>query len=411
MNKDIIEKIDNTVWELSASLRENTLQGTGELIEFVREYSTDNELVHQALLLKLKHSRADNPIRQRQLADEMIALVEKVGKEAVDLLEDEGLPPENELAELEKRNEIVCRVMDVNKTFRRTGFAMQDIDADFRLGEITGVVGENGNGKTTLFRIITGELAVDSGTVQYPYLETGFGIAAEDWSNIKQYIAFIPQHVEKWYGSVRNNLHYELALHGIKGDMNEEEVEYIIYRMGLEEHQNKTWGQLSGGYRLRFALARALVWKPVFLVIDEPLANLDIKAQLVILNDLRDLANSYRYPLSVVVSSQHLHEIEHVSDNIIFMKNGEVMYNGKTNELGKEREENTFEFACELTLDEVERSLGGLEYRNLEHTGLAYVIHTSLHVTQKNVMQQLISADVEVSYFRDISKSTKKMFV
>ncbi len=411
MNKDIIELIDNAVWELSTSLRENTLQGTGELIEFVREYSTDNELVHQALLLKLKHSRADNSIRQRQLADEMIALVEKVGKEAVDLLEDEGLPPENELAELEKRNEIVCRVTDVNKTFRRSGFAMQDIDADFRLGEITGVVGENGNGKTTLFRMITGELAVDSGTIRYPYLETGFGIAAEDWSNIKQYIAFIPQHVEKWYGSVRNNLHYELALHGIKGDMNEEEVEYIIYRMGLEEHQNKTWGQLSGGYRLRFALARALVWKPVFLVIDEPLANLDIKAQLVILNDLRDLANSYRYPLSVVVSSQHLHEIEHVSDNIIFMKNGEVMYNGKTNELGKEREENTFEFACELTLDEVERSLGGLEYRNLEHTGLAYVIHTSLHVTQKNVMQQLISADVEVSYFRDISKSTKKMFV
>jgi len=411
MNKDIIELIDNSVWKLSASLREDTLQGTGELIEFVREYSTDNELVHQALLLKLKHSRADNPIRQRQLADEMIALVEKVGKEAVEVLEDEGLPPENELAEIEKHNEIVCRVTDVNKTFSRSGFTMQDIDADFRLGEITGVVGENGNGKTTLFRMITGELAVDSGTIRYPYLEEGFGIAAQDWSNIKQYIAFIPQHVEKWYGSVRDNLHYELALHGIKGDMNEEEVEYIIYRLGLEEHQNKSWSQLSGGYRLRFALARALVWKPVFLVIDEPLANLDIKAQLVILNDLRDLANSYRYPLSVVVSSQHLHEIEHVSDNIIFMKNGEVMYNGKTNELGKEREENTFEFACELTLEEVERSLGGFEYRHLEHTGLAYVIHTPLHVTQKDVMQQLISADVEVSYFRDISKSTKKMFV
>jgi len=315
------------------------------------------------------------------------------------------------IAPLEKRREMVCWVSNVNKTFQRSGFNMQGINAEFRLGEITGVVGENGNGKTTLFRMISGELAADSGLIQYPYLEAYFGISRNDWGEIKQRIAFIPQHLEKWYGSVRDNLHYELALHGIKGETNEEEVEYIIYRLGLEEHQNKKWSQLSGGYRLRFALARALVWKPVFLVIDEPLANLDIKAQLVILNDLRDLANSYRYPLSVVVSSQHLHEIEHVSDNIIFMKEGEVIYNGKTDNLGEGREENTFEFASELTLEEMERSLGGFEYYSIEHTGLAYVMHTPLHVTQMEVMQRFISADIEVTYFRDISKSTKKMFV
>jgi len=412
MQKNRIDIIDNRVHDLSALLKEDAAQGAAELVDFAMEYAADNQLVHSALLLKLNHSRADNPLRQGQLANEMVALTQKIGRDAVaDLETDVMLVKKMAIVPVEERGEAVCRVSDVNKTFHRSGFSMQDIDAEFRLGEITGVVGENGNGKTTLFRMIAGELAADSGLIQYPYLEHQFNIGGSDWAGIKQCIAFIPQHLEKWYGSVRDNLHYELALHGIKGKMNEEEVEYIIYRLGLEEHQNKKWSQLSGGYRLRFALARALVWKPVFLIIDEPLANLDIKAQLVILNDLRDLANSYRYPLSVVVSSQHLHEIEHVSDNIIFMKQGEVIYNGKTDELGEGREENTFEFAADLTLEEVERSLGGFEYYQLEHTGLAYVIHTPLHVTQMEVMQKFIAADIEVSYFRDISKSTKKLFV
>jgi len=408
---DRIDIIDNRVHELSAHLRENATQGAGELVEFAMEHASDNQLVNSALFLKLNHSRADNVLRQGQLANEMVALTERIGRDAVTDLEATTVVKKSAIAPLEKRREMVCWVSNVNKTFQRSGFNMQGINAEFRLGEITGVVGENGNGKTTLFRMISGELAADSGLIQYPYLEAYFGISRNDWGEIKQRIAFIPQHLEKWYGSVRDNLHYELALHGIKGETNEEEVEYIIYRLGLEEHQNKKWSQLSGGYRLRFALARALVWKPVFLVIDEPLANLDIKAQLVILNDLRDLANSYRYPLSVVVSSQHLHEIEHVSDNIIFMKEGEVIYNGKTDNLGEGREENTFEFASELTLEEMERSLGGFEYYSIEHTGLAYVMHTPLHVTQMEVMQRFISADIEVTYFRDISKSTKKMFV
>jgi len=408
---DRIDIIDNRVHELSAHLRENATQGAGELVEFAMEHASDNQLVNSALLLKLNHSRADNVLRKGQLANEMVALTERIGRDAVTDLEATTVVKKSAIAPLEKRREMVCWVSNVNKTFQRSGFNMQGINAEFRLGEITGVVGENGNGKTTLFRMISGELAADSGLIQYPYLEAYFGISRNDWGEIKQRIAFIPQHLEKWYGSVRDNLHYELALHGIKGETNEEEVEYIIYRLGLEEHQNKKWSQLSGGYRLRFALARALVWKPVFLVIDEPLANLDIKAQLVILNDLRDLANSYRYPLSVVVSSQHLHEIEHVSDNIIFMKEGEVIYNGKTDNLGEGREENTFEFASELTLEEMERSLGGFEYYSIEHTGLAYVMHTPLHVTQMEVMQRFISADIEVTYFRDISKSTKKMFV
>lgn len=404
--------IKHKITQVKSALQQDTMQGAAQLVEFAMEYADDNKLVHQSLLLKLKHTRADDPRQQGQLMNEMIALAEKIGQDAESEMTTALMVQNQTTTTLSTSpGEIVCSAQHLYKAFRKSEFSMENVSADFRLGEVTGVVGENGNGKTTLFRILTGELAQDSGALDYPYLEARFGLTASDWSAIKQYIAFIPQHLSKWHGSVRDNLHYELALHNIKGKMNEEEVEYIIYRLGLEEHQHKSWAQLSGGYRLRFALARALVWKPVFLVIDEPLANLDIKAQLVILNDFRDLANSYRYPLSVVISSQHLHEIEHVSDNIIFLKDGKVIYNGKTDDLGEGREENTFEFGCELPLEELEKRLGGFEYYSLEHTGLAYVLHTPLHISQMDLMQQFLSAGIEVSYFRNISKSTKRLFV
>src|SRR5204863_8033249 len=126
----------------------------------------------------------------------------------------------------------------------------------------------------------------------------------------------VPTDLPPWYGSLRSNLHYESAIHGIRGADNEREVDYIVERLGLTNELDRRWYELSGGYKLRFALARGLVWKPALLVLDEPLANLDFIAQQVVLKDLRHLTNSLRYPLSVFVSSQHVHEIEDVSDKL-----------------------------------------------------------------------------------------------
>ena len=192
---------------------------------------------------------------------------------------------------------------------------------------------------------------------------------------------------------------------------NEDAVNYIIHRLGLHQHENKSWSELSGGYKLRFTLAKALVWRPKILVIDEPLANLDINAQSIVLNDLRNLANSLRHPISILISSQHLHELESVTDNIIFLKQGEVVYNGRIKDFGKERDENSFEIECTLSLKELEIHLKGLDYNSIDHTGLRFVIHTPLAVSQQEFLQHLIVQGVEVNYFRNISQSTKKLFV
>ncbi|MEM6725915.1 MAG: ABC transporter ATP-binding protein [Bacteroidota bacterium] len=396
--------------EIRAILNADPQQGAAALVDFAMEHASNNKRIHQALLCKMKLTAETASSVRAELVEELHQLLEKIESE----VQVSATPEKMALAIPQQPfdpDQVVCKASNLWKTFRKNQFTIQDVSLDLRLGEITGVVGENGNGKTTLFRMLIGELDIDSGELSYPFLASYLQEPALTWDLIKHHIAFIPQDLPKWFGSVKDNLHYELAIHGIKGEQNDEEVEYIIHRLGLESHQDKSWAQLSGGYKLRFALAKALVWKPVMLVIDEPLANLDIKAQLVILNDLRDLANSYRHPLTILISSQHLHEIENVSDRILFLREGAPEYYGKVEDLGNERQENTFEFSSPISQEDLEKRLAGLHYYQLEHTGLAFVIRTPLNVDQKVLMQHFLDADVEIEYFRNISKSTKQLFV
>lgn len=305
---------------------------------------------------------------------------------------------------------IVVEARNLGKRFSRKGFHLQGIDLQLCTGELTGVVGENGNGKTTLFRICVGEIEHSEGELRYPFLgEVHWN--KPKWYNVKQQIAYIPQELPKWYGSLRNNLHLEASLHGYKGAKNDEMVEYILQRMELKPHADKNWNELSGGYKLRFALARALVWQPKLLVIDEPLANLDINAQNIILNDLKDIALSRNFPVSILISSQHLHEIESVADKLLYLKEGAQVYYGNMADFGKERTENTFELESTLTPQDFQALLAGLEHNRVEYNGLVFIIHTPLHITEKELLSYLLTKDLKINYFRNISQSIKKYFV
>ncbi len=155
----------------------------------------------------------------------------------------------------------VVKGVNIGKVYKSKGikFCLSPIDLELNLGEITAVVGENGNGKTTLLRMLAGDLAISEGELSYPLLTEN---SQKDWYYIKQNIAYLPQELPKWYGSLMNNLHFTATIHGIKGDDNIREVSWMIYRLGLEEYRKAKWSEISSGYKTRFSLARALVWKP-----------------------------------------------------------------------------------------------------------------------------------------------------
>jgi ABC-type multidrug transport system ATPase subunit len=270
-------------------------------------------------------------------------------------------------------------------------------------------VGQNAHGKTTLLRIVAGELQPNRGEIEYPWLLQG-GTHRIDWPSVKRHIAFVPQELPAWQGSLGDTLHYEAALHGLYGQDNERAVSFIVERLGLGRHLDKRWAHLSGGYKVRFALARALVWKPRLLVMDEPLANLDVKAKGVLLQDIRDLARSYSHPIAVILSSHDLHNLESVCGQMLFLNDGQVRYSGDIRSIGAQRSHNEFEVGTSLPLVEIRERLKESFIENVREVGLNLLLCTERQVQSVQVLQLLLERGIDVRYFRDNSTSIRSLF-
>ena len=252
-------------------------------------------------------------------------------------------------------------------------------------------------------------MATQSGSIEFPH----FHKADErtDWTKVKAMTSYVPQDLPEWQGTLQGNLHLEASHRGLTGKANKWAVEYIIHRLGLMPHLHKKWSDLSGGYKMRFALAKALVWNPKFLVIDEPLAKLDVEAQARFLNDIRHMSRNLKNPISVVLSSQHLYEVEAVADQLLMLEQGSVAYLGHVDGVGSTRNNNIFEFSTPLDFQSLERKLNGFPYTKLERRGLNYILHTSLDQNPGEFMQYAFRKGITLDYFRDISRSVKQYFL
>ncbi|MEH2080150.1 MAG: ABC transporter ATP-binding protein [Nostoc sp.] len=290
---------------------------------------------------------------------------------------------------------------------RAVKFQLCNIDINLKLGEITAVVGENGNGKTTLLKIIAGELPTNAGKIIYPCLNLN---SKPDLYYIKQQIAYIPQELPKWYGLLADNLHFAASIHGITGQDNQDIVDFTISRLGLEQYKKASWNEISGGFKMRFVLAKAIICNPKLIILDEPLANLDINTQVLFLKDLRDFARSKKNPISIIISSQHLYEVENIADNILFIKNGQAKYNGSVKNFGEDRENNSYEIDCNLSKEQIMDLLEPVNYKTVEQACNSFIIHTSLDVTSNDLIRVFLEHNISLKYFRDISKSTRKLF-
>jgi len=300
----------------------------------------------------------------------------------------------------------IADASEISKSYRSGQFYLKPINISVLPGELIGVVGENGNGKTTLLRMIACDLSLDEGSIDYQVT----GNIDSSLYDLKRNIAYIPQRIPRWYGKLKNNLHFAASSRGIYGFENEYLVKIMITRLGLHKYQNLFWTQISSGYRTRFELARILLLQPKLLILDEPLANLDINAQQTFLQDLRNIAKSETNPLAILFSSQQLHEVEKVANHIVFLRNGASIYNSTVD--GKEVLEAYTETEVETkaSRENILQLLQEIDSVNVKFQGGIYIIRCDNSVTSMQILKQLIEGGIEISYFRDLTRSTKKFF-
>lgn len=297
------------------------------------------------------------------------------------------------------------RAAGLGKRYTSGSFALSNINLSLYPGGITGLVGENGNGKTTLLRLLYGELAPDSGTIEYKLNNVPPGAGPYD---IKTRLAFIAQRPDPWYGSLMENLQFTASHYGFKGRRNILWTEMICARMGLRAFRTFNWNKISSGYKMRFELARTLLKKPEVLLLDEPLANLDVLAQQVILEDLRFLALSKHMPMAVILSSQQLYEVEKVSREVIFLKQGQPKYQDTSPD--SKREGLIIELETSASRDELQSLFTPLGLTQVSFNGGVYLLHFTEAASLPAVLMAIGQEGISVRYLRDISSSSRRFF-
>jgi len=293
------------------------------------------------------------------------------------------------------------------KSYGKNRFTLGPISVDIKKGQVYGLVGENGNGKTTLLRVLAKELKYNSGTLDF-----SFDTETNSNYDLRTRLIYIPQRTLRWYGSLKDNLKYVLSSYRIPPEENEIRVLMMIARFGLWNYRHLKWDELSSGYKMRFELARTMLRQPELLLLDEPLANLDILSQQVILEDLKSICNSINNPIALILSSQQLYEVEKVSDKVIYLENGKYRDNEDSPEqLAKTGKQLIIEIDCNCERGRLIELFSEIKLEKLIFNGGVYIAFFNETTPYHRVLSKLGDYQVDVTYTRNITHSSRRFFV
>lgn len=205
---------------------------------------------------------------------------------------------------------------------------LRDVSFELGQGEFCGLIGSNGSGKTTLLRTILGFQKATSGTVRIDGLEGRAGRAAVGYVPQKNFLD--PEMPLRAMDLVALGLDgHRLGL-PLSSKKRANLVDEMLNAVGAEGFADQRIGKLSGGQQQRVLIAHALIRRPQLLLLDEPLANLDIRSVAEIVALLARLIAEQR--VSVLLSAHDMNPLLSVMDRIVYLANGRAA-SGRTDDV------------------------------------------------------------------------------
>jgi sodium transport system ATP-binding protein len=219
-------------------------------------------------------------------------------------------------------------VIEADRLCKRFGrvAAVSDMSFAARDGEITGLLGANGAGKSTCLRMLYGVVTPDSGSARIDGLDIRGATSAA-----REHLGVLP-HAAGLYNNLtaRENIAYFGSLHGMGRDRLGRRTAELAAALGMESFIDRRVKGFSQGQRIKVALARALVHDPGNLILDEPTNGLDVMAMRGLREMLRGLRAAGR---CVLFSSHVMQEVAALCDRVIIIGEGRVLADASPQEI------------------------------------------------------------------------------
>jgi peptide/nickel transport system ATP-binding protein len=233
---------------------------------------------------------------------------------------------------------------------------LKNVSFEVEQGEIIGICGESGGGKSTLAKVIAGIIKADSGRII-------LNSKSEEVKRKSSPIQILFQNhgeVLNPYRKVQSIIDEALKISGVEERNLEKEKEQVLNSVGFpKELYSRRGMELSGGEQQRAALARLLAVKPIILILDEPFSAQDVESQLNLVNLFKHLNKEFN--LTMICISHDLRILRNLASRVIILKDGEIVEDGVTKEVFTNPKKDYTKFllsaeALNLTYEELTKS-------------------------------------------------------
>jgi ABC-2 type transport system ATP-binding protein len=234
--------------------------------------------------------------------------------------------------------DVALEMSGVAKRFRSAGRevdALQGVSLRARRGVVTGLIGPDGAGKTTLMRLVAGLLGPDAGTIRVLGMDP-----TRDALHVQAALSYMPQRFGLYEDlSVQENLDLYADLHGVAKQARPARYRELMQMTGLAPFRSRLAGRLSGGMKQKLGLACTLVRAPELLLLDEPTVGVDPISRRELWAIVYRLAQAER--MSVLLSTAYLDEAERC-DEVVVLHEGRVLVRGRPADLSATAQGRTF---------------------------------------------------------------------
>ncbi|EID43143.1 ATP-binding cassette domain-containing protein [Parageobacillus thermoglucosidasius] len=237
--------------------------------------------------------------------------------------------------------------------------AVNDISFTVKQGEMVGYIGENGAGKSTTIKMLTGILTPTSGKV----IVNGMNPHKEREAFVRTIGVVFGQRSQLWWDiAVQESFRLLKKVYRVSDKDYNEHMNHVIETLDIGPLLDKPVRKLSLGQRMRCELAAALIHNPPLLFLDEPTIGLDVLVKLKIRQFLKEINGKYN--TTILLTTHDISDIEALCERVIMLDEGKIIYDGslqKLKETWGEGKQIQFTFVSEMSLDTLKELTDGLQ--------------------------------------------------